>query len=65
MGADVFLRDDFKALGEVILVGAQITGQLDCTGGHFENANGIALRGNAMTVGADVFCVMDFRRQAI
>jgi hypothetical protein len=52
---DVHLRQGFRAQAGVNLGGAQITGSLTCDGGHFENANGTALRGNAMTVGADVF----------
>jgi hypothetical protein len=39
----VFLRDGFHATGEVRLVGAKIGGQLDCSGGTFENADGFAL----------------------
>jgi hypothetical protein len=64
VGADVFLRTDdkgapFHATGEVNLVRAAITGQLDCTGGRFDGAGGRALDCNAMTVGADVFLSTD------
>ena len=53
----VHLRKGFRASAGVNLGGAQISGQLDCNRGHFENANGIALKCTVMTVGEDVlFC---------
>lgn len=41
--------------GEIHLTGARIEDQLVCDGGHFENASGTAINGNAMIVGASVF----------
>ena len=65
VGADVFLSDGFTARGQVNLGGAAITGQLACVDGRFDGVThrtadgaetvGIALKGNAMTVGASVF----------
>ncbi len=55
VGADVFLSDGFVATGPVNLSGARIGGQLACSGGRFEAAQGVALDCNALTVGADVF----------
>ena len=45
----------FVATGSVDIAGAWIAGPLDCSGGRFYGAKGAALRGEAMTVGADVF----------
>lgn len=39
----VFLREGFHANGTVSLSGAEIGGQLECTGGRFENRTGHAL----------------------
>jgi hypothetical protein len=47
---DVFLRSGFHSLGLVRLLGAQIGGDLDCSGGTFSNSNGSALSAD----GADV-----------
>ena len=35
--------DDFRAIGEVRLLSARISRDLDCSGGRFENAGGVAL----------------------
>lgn len=34
--ASIFLRDGFRVEGQVRLLGAEIGGNLDCSGGHFE-----------------------------
>ena len=45
----------FHATGEVLLAGAKIGGQVECSGGTFKNAEGIALNANRATVGGSVF----------
>ncbi|MCV2874857.1 hypothetical protein OE810_01175 [Rhodobacteraceae bacterium XHP0102] len=57
---DVFLRTGFHATGEVNLYGAVIGGQLVCTAGRFENANGYALNAQGARVTGDVFLSGDF-----
>ncbi len=59
---DVFLNEGFTAEGEVRLVGAQIGGSLDCSGGTFENppqkdlpASGDALNADRVDVKGGVF----------
>ncbi len=52
---DVFLREGFHASGEVRLPGAQIGGNLECSGGRFDNAGGHALVCDGMTTGGRVF----------
>ena len=51
----VLLRQGFHGTGEVQLVGAKIGGNLECSGGTFENADGIALYADGATVDGDVF----------
>ena len=48
----VFLRNGFSAKGEVSLAGAVIGGQLDCTGGCFENAKGKAINAQDARMGS-------------
>jgi hypothetical protein len=52
---DLLLRDRFHAKGEVRLLGTRIRGNLDCTGGTFENPRGYALTADGVEVGGDVF----------
>jgi len=54
------LRNGFRAIGKVDLLGAKITGQLSRQGGRFLAKN-VALNCYAITVGADVFCGADLR----
>jgi hypothetical protein len=63
VGSDLFLRGGFSAEGGVVLVGAAITGQVDCTDGAFVNPGGVALNGDAMTVGASLFLRDGFRAE--
>ena len=56
------LRDGFQATGPVDLIGAKIDGQLSCNGGKFL-AKGMALKCDAVTVGADVFLSDGFEAQ--
>lgn len=50
----VFLSDGFKAFGEVILRRAAIGGQIDCSGGEFNNEGKTAINANAATIAASV-----------
>jgi hypothetical protein len=52
---NVSLNDKFKATGEVRLLGAQIGGQLVCSGGQFEPQAGYALSADHVVVKGDVF----------
>ncbi|UCG49297.1 MAG: hypothetical protein JSU94_05835 [Phycisphaerales bacterium] len=66
VGGDVFLcgkawgagkelqAEGFKSRGEVILVRADIGGDLDCEGGKFINHGGCALKGNGIRVKGSV-----------
>ena len=51
----VFLRNGFRAKGEVRLLGADIGGNLDCSNGSFENADGNALFADRLKTAGDVF----------
>ena len=51
----VFLKQGFKATGEVRLLGAQIGGDLDCSGGQFEVKEGDALSADGMNVNGSFF----------
>lgn len=52
---DVFLRNGFKATGEVRLLGAQIDGALSCQGGQFEVKEGNALSADRLVIKGSVF----------
>jgi sRNA-binding regulator protein Hfq len=52
---DLEMNQGFKAQGEVRLLGAEIGGQLVCSGGAFENAGGVALMCDRMHVKRSVF----------
>ena len=73
IGGSLWLRNGFEAIGRVWLVGADIGGQFDCSGGKFRNPQETALHCDAMTVGADVFLsdgceadgIVNFIRSAI
>ncbi len=47
---NVFLNGGFHAAGQVRLLGTQIGGGLNCSGGRFENAGGAALIADRMSV---------------
>jgi hypothetical protein len=57
VGSGVFLCEMFTAVGAVRLVGADITGQLNCGGAHLNgtDSHGNALVANGMRVSDDVF----------
>lgn len=56
----VFLTDGFAAAGEVRLPGAQIGGDLACSGGSFTHVDGMALTADGMTVTGGVFLSKGF-----
>lgn len=43
IAGDLFLRSGFQAWGTVRFVGAEVAGDISCSGGSFDNPNGIAL----------------------
>jgi hypothetical protein len=51
----------FLAQGAVCLTDATIVGALNCTGGHFENAGGIALSVARSHIGRDVILGSGFK----
>jgi hypothetical protein len=55
VGGDMFCREGFEARGEVRLLGAHISGQLDCTGGSFANGSGHALDLEGATVTGSLY----------
>lgn len=58
---DVHLRDGFSTQNEVHLHEATIKGNLDCSGGILDNANGASLTCPRMTVGGSVLLTRGFR----
>ena len=55
VNGDVILRQGLLAEGEVRLLGAQISGDVDCSGGTFKNAGGTALNADGAYVKGNVF----------
>lgn len=55
VNGSVLLDQKFHAEGEVRLNGANIGGQLDCSGGRFVNKNGHALNAAGLKVNGNVF----------
>jgi hypothetical protein len=60
-GGDVFLNDGFRAIGTVILTGAEIVSELNCTAGSFITPGGHALFADGMTTPGSVYLDQDFR----
>ena len=62
VGGDVVLDREFTAAGAVRLLGADITGQLNCRGARLtgQNQDGKALDASGMKVGGDVFLEKGF-----
>ena len=58
----VLLRSDFRADGEVNLLGATIGGSLECDG-HFINKGAIALTANSATIKGTVFLRKGFKAE--
>ncbi len=48
--ANVSLKDEFTSMGEVRLLGATISGDLECRGGAFKNPDGPALSADGIKV---------------
>jgi hypothetical protein len=59
----VFLNEKFSAEGEVRLLGAQIGGNLDCSGGTFKNPEKNALSADGANVRGDVFLRKGFNAE--
>jgi len=59
----VFLRNGFKAEGEVRLIGATIGGQFNCSASQFINPDGIALNADSLKVDATAFFCEGFEVQ--
>jgi sRNA-binding regulator protein Hfq len=58
---DVYLRNGFRAEGELRLPGASIGGDLDCTRGQFSNPGKDALSADGIRVEGDVFLRNGFK----
>ncbi len=59
----VFLREGFKAEGEVRLLDATISGNLDCTKGEFHNSEGHALNADGIEIKGSVFLKKGFKAE--
>lgn len=59
LSAGFFLRE-VQSVGIVRLLGANIAGDLDCTGGHFENGAGPALSCDGARIGGTLFLSWGF-----
>jgi hypothetical protein len=57
----VFLKDGFKASGEIRLLGAKIGGSLSCKSGEFLHTKGHALSCDGASIGGAVFLNADFK----
>lgn len=64
VNGDVFLCGKFSATGDVVLLGARIGGQLNCSGNFKGSTNG-ALVADAIVVGGGVFLVDEFKAEGI
>src|SRR5439155_573020 len=59
----VYLRDGFKAEGEVRLLGATIGGDLVCDGAQFSNPNGDALSADGVQIKGSAFLRNGFKAE--
>lgn len=55
IGGSAFMRHDLEIVGETRMIGATVTGALDCTRARFINPGKTALIAERMQVGGDVF----------
>jgi hypothetical protein len=62
---DIFLRNGFRAEGEVRLPGATIGGDLDATGGTFKNLKGSALTADGAKIAGAVFMKPEFNAGSV
>ena len=60
---NIFLRDHFKAGGEVRLLGATIGGNLECNGAQLTNPKGMALNADGAKINGSVFLRNGFSSQ--
>jgi hypothetical protein len=56
---DFQLNDGFRSAGEVIMADVQIDGALVLSGGSFQNIHAIAIKGDGLAVGGDVYVEMN------
>jgi hypothetical protein len=63
VAGDIFMGEGFHARGEVRLLGAQVSGDLECSGGTFENPTGKALSADRIKVIGDVSLTNGFSAQ--
>lgn len=61
INGDVFLANDFKAIGLVSFLGAQIGGQLNCKSSSFKNIAGDALCFDRAVIKGGVFLINGFK----
>ncbi|MCX6828495.1 MAG: hypothetical protein NT002_04360 [candidate division Zixibacteria bacterium] len=61
--SNVFLRNGFKANGQIGFVGAEIGGILDCSMGGFTNVGGLALTADGIIVKGDVLLREGFKAE--
>jgi len=61
--SSLFLNNGFKCEGEVILVGAFVNGDLDCTSGHFRNPDKRAFTADGITVSGNAYLRNGFRTE--
>ena len=55
VGSQVYLDKGFRAEGAIYLLGARISGNLECRGAHIRSPTGRAIYAERMTVGGDVY----------
>src|SRR5438034_1243123 len=60
---NIFLRDHFKAGGEVRLLGATIGGNLECNGAQLTNPKGMALNADGAKINGSVYLRNGFSAQ--
>jgi hypothetical protein len=56
----IFLSSGFHARGEVNLIAAKVTGDLNCDGGHFENVGAVALNLDGVEIDGRLFLRQGF-----
>jgi hypothetical protein len=61
IGGDVFLGNNNRSEGQVLLDRAEIRGALNCTNGVFKNANGAALSAQGAKIDGDVCLQNNFK----
>ena len=59
----MFCREGFQAQGEIRLLGAHISGQLDLSSAKLANPGGAALNADRMTVDGGMLCREGFQAE--